>query len=72
MPSAITKAEETHCCFQYLSVLAVEARCSVANGSVGCYGTIIAKQPEGRGLGDSGIQTTGLYLCGFLTAVLAH
>jgi len=37
---------------------------------VACYGTIIAKQPEGRGLSDSGIQTTGLYLCGFLTAVL--
>ena len=36
----------------------------------GCYATIIAKQPEGRGLSDSGIQTTGLYLCGFLTAVL--
>ena len=37
---------------------------------MGCYGTIIAKQPEGVGLSDSGIQTTGLYLCGFLTAVL--
>ena len=37
---------------------------------MGCYGTISAKQPEGRGLSDSGIQTTGLYLCGFLTAVL--
>ena len=37
---------------------------------MGCYGTIIAKQPEGRGLSDSGIQTTGLYLCGFLTAIL--
>ena len=70
MPSAITKAEATCCCFQHQSISPVSARCSAANGSGGCYGTIIAKQPEGRGLSDSGIQTTGLYLCGFLTAVL--
>ena len=69
MPNAITKAEATCCCFQQ-SIFPVSARCSAANGSVGCYGTIIAKQPEGRGLSDSGIQTTGLYLCGFLTGLL--
>src|SRR5271167_5022883 len=70
MPNATTKAEGTCYCFQDLSILPVSARSSAANGSVGCYGTISAKQPEGRGLSDSGIQTTGLYLCGFLTAVL--
>ena len=48
----------------------MSARCSAANGSVGCYATIIAKRHEGLGLSDSGIQTTGLYLCGFLTGVL--
>ena len=37
---------------------------------MGCYGTIIAKRPEGLELSDSGIQTTGLYLFGVLTAVL--
>jgi len=45
-------------------------RCSAANGSVGCYGTIIAKRPEGFGLSDFGIQTTGLYRFGFVTGVL--
>ncbi len=37
---------------------------------MGCYGTIIAKRHEGLGLSDSGVQTTGLYLCGFLTGLL--
>jgi len=70
MPSATTKAEATSCCFLHLSILAMSVRCSAANGSVDCYATIIAKRHEGLGLNDSGIQTKGLNLCGFLTGLL--
>jgi hypothetical protein len=70
MPNATTKEKATSYCFQYLSILPMWVRCSAANGSVGCYGTIIAKRHEGLGLSDSSIQTTGLYLCGFLTGLL--
>ena len=70
MPNATTKAEATSCCFQDLSILASWARCGAANGSVGCYATIIGKRPEGLGLSDSGIQTAGLIGCVVLTALL--
>src|SRR5208282_2809519 len=70
MPSAITKAEATSCCFLDRSILPMPARCSAASGSAGCYATTIAKRHEGLGLSDSGIHTTGLFRFGFLTGVL--
>jgi hypothetical protein len=70
MPNATTREKGTSYCFQELPILARRVRYSAGDDSAGCYGTIIGKRHEGLGLSDSGIQTTGLYLCGFLTGLL--